>query len=196
MPLAVIAGSFFVPTLKTCSTMQSPLEVAADGLVWVVPWYLAALVLAVATTVAMFRRRVPSRADWVFGVVSVAVCGLVALVGFLGAAYELPSSPDDVGLWFAVSVTLVPLAVGTRSLIRARAHHGWSAWTRLLLGYTSFVLPLSGLFVLHVYEDGHAGDLGPGAYAVVIGTLVLGAILLLGREASERSASSPAASND
>lgn len=187
MPLAVIAGSFFVPTLKTCSTIQTPLEVTVDGLAWVVPWYLAALVLAIATAAAVFRRRVPSRAGWVFGVVSVIACGLVALAGFVGAAYELPSSPDDFALWFAVSVTVVPLGLGTRSLLRARAHCGWSAWTRLLLGYTSFVLPLTGLFALHVYDDGHARDLGPGAYAVIVATLALSGILLLGREAPGRS---------
>lgn len=179
MPLAVIAASFFLPTLKTCNTIESPMEVAADGMVWVVPWYLAALILAVVTGIAVLRGRAPGRASWISGFVSVVASGLVAFAGFAMFTAQIPDKGEDGLVWFAIALLIVSLVVGIHSLVRARTQDGWPAWTRMLLAYWAFVLPLVGLFVLEVFDGSTASidGLGIGAHLVVLSVVTLGMVL-------------------
>lgn len=179
MPLAVIAASFFLPTLKTCNTIESPMEVAADGMVWVVPWYLPALILAVVTGIAVLRVKPPAKPGRVASLLGVVACGLVALAGFVMVAAQIPDKADELGLWFSSALLLVSLGLGVRSLRRMRVLTGWSQWTRLLLAYWAFVLPLVGLFVLEVFDGSTASidGLGIGAHLVVLSVVTLGMVL-------------------
>ncbi len=180
MPLAVIAASFFLPTLKTCNRIESPVEVAADGLVWVVPWYLAALVLAIVTGVAVAKVRAPEKPGRIAGLVGVIACGLVAVAGFVTIGVQIPEEPDEPAIWFSFALLTVSLGVGCRSLWRMRTRRGWTGWTRLLLAYWAFTLPLVGLFGLEVFEGSAASidGLGIGAYLVTLSVATLGVLLL------------------
>lgn len=185
MPLLVIAASFFLPTVRTCTVIESPLEVAADGLVWVVPWYLGALLLASISAVAAVKLRPPSRAGWVIGTTAVIACALVDVAGLLvGLATFLESHDDRLLLGLALVVLVASLVLGVSSLRGARARAGWPAWTRLLLGYWAFVLPLLVLIGLEALDGSRPGphDLGPGAYTVAAATALLG--LVVGRAAA------------
>ena len=189
MPLAVIAASFFLPTLRTCNTIQSPMEVASDGLVWVVPWYLAALALAIVTAVAVAKVRPPEKPGRVAGLVAVVACGLVAAAGFVTIGVQIPDKPDELPIWFSFGLLVVSLGVGVRSLWRLRTTSGWAGWTRTLLGYWAFTLPLVGLFALEVFDGSAASidGLGIGAHLVTLSVVTLGVLLLRVQGVADRS---------
>ncbi|MEM6996134.1 MAG: hypothetical protein AAF721_36845 [Myxococcota bacterium] len=178
-PFVLIAAAFFLPTLRVCNSVQSPLEFTLDGLVWLVPPYLAAAVFAVVTVEALCRARTPSRAGWIAAGVAVGMCGLVALAGAVGIIADFGGTPKrQLESALVLAGLIAVIVAGGASARFARRHTGWPAWVRLIAAYWFLALPIVAILGLSL-EDATPGrpTLGPGAYAFTLGLAWVGAAL-------------------
>lgn len=177
-PLLLIACAFFLPTIRVCNTVESPASLTAEGLVWIVPWYLCALVLAAVTVVALVKLRAPSRAGWIAGGLAVGSCGCVAVAGLVAVAPEFVTNDDGAAAMLLLLALPVCVALGGVLAQRARRHRGWPAWTRLLLVYWLMLLPLVVLLAHAALEKSDRTEtFGIGAYVVLAGIAALGVVL-------------------
>lgn len=177
-PLVLVVCAFFLPTLRVCNAVESPADFTADGLVWIVPWYLSAFIVAAVTVVALIKLRPPARPGWIAAGISVGSCACVALAGLVAAAATLADGDDTIIAATVLAGLVVCLGASVQIVRRARAHHGWRAWTRLLLLQWVLLLPLVALLVLFAADGGGSGPkLGIGAYVVFAGVTALGVVL-------------------
>ncbi len=177
-PLVLVVCAFFLPTLRVCNVVETPADFVADGLVWIVPWYLSAFVVAAVTVVALIKLRAPARPGWIVAGIGVGCCACVALAGVVAAAAALPDGRDTLVAMLVLAGLLICLGASVQIVRRARAHHGWKAWTRLLLLQWVLLLPLVALLILFALDGGDSKPtLGIGAYVVFAAVAALGVVL-------------------
>src|SRR5207247_1892458 len=79
-PLTLIALSFFLPFLRVCDHMETPLHYVRSGTalggMWVAPRFVVAGLLAVLIGLALWRGRTPGRAAARLAALGVALVGV------------------------------------------------------------------------------------------------------------------------
>ncbi len=173
-PLGLLAATFFLPFLRSCDTMKSPLEYCdkAAAAVWIVPPFAAAALLAVVTGAALLRRRAPARGSFAAAWAALGGC-LVTAVMYAWALSE----PGRPWLTWDRLVTLVwsvaPVAVAVPILVFARRCDGWQRWTRTLAAFGALAAG-HAVWVVGECVSGHpARNVGVGGWLYLAADLAI-----------------------
>ena len=133
-PLTAIVAAFFLPTIRSCGVMRTPVTYIVEqprSVPWLVSPYVAALVLALATSALFARNRTPSRTSYRF---AWAAFGLT----FLSTTMALMTwlSDDRVNIRIVAGV-ITMVCVGLVAVQRAIRFEGWSRWIRMLFAFAA-----------------------------------------------------------
>lgn len=191
-PLGLVAVSFFLPAVETCGQVSTPVHEIAKGAWWGLPPFVMAVVLLVATTVAIgrARRRPRHRRLWLgpyrqhpavleprpapgrslaFAVSAAATAGV--LLTALSAVIGKPNNSD-----FVLSCAALYLGLLWSGVSRLDA---WRRWAFVLLSWAvQAALPV-GL----VMASGALNPRTPGAtvYVLAVATVIGATVWALGQ---------------
>jgi hypothetical protein len=183
VPLLVMVAGAFLPTARSCSRMEVPVETfgAEPGMFAMFgPPYVVAALFAVITIVAMVRGFAPRRRGRMVAAIATGLCGLVSFGIIAAGVSRLPVNGGGLALLTLLGggVTVVgwiAFAAGIRS-------EGWRSWARLLAAFASFALasPLGVILVGSIFDDVRTRhsepSAGPGAAAFLIAVVALGTV--------------------
>jgi hypothetical protein len=181
VPLAVMALAFVLPTVQAChdDPTQSALDVALeDGArkaPWVAPPYLAALVLAVVTIVALRRRRSPGKA-WAYLSAGLLATGVATS---LTVPWQMAVEATEAQASVVLPILAMVGAAGLCAvwIVRALRKGGWARWSGLLGAHALLAAPLGILLGMLAGGD----ELRVGAYVYVGALSALVTIRVAGR---------------
>jgi hypothetical protein len=181
--LLAMGVAFFLPFVRGCQTMVSPIGFSMESahrpllLLWVVPRFAVAALLAVLTWILVARKRAPDRASE-----RIAWAGLTASVGALGADWWMTYKDA-----FTHPVAVVPLAalcavtlLSGWLLVAARRHTSWARWERLIAAHAALSMPLCGFVV----AAGAWSAVGIGGYAYTTSIAILTLLFVLSKRQS------------
>jgi hypothetical protein len=172
-PLLLIVLAFFLPTVKVCTAVESPMALVGDGLVWVATPYATAAVLIVVTALALRRASPPGRVGVYVASVAIGGCGLVG-VGLL--VIVLLDADADLASTIWCGGTTLALGLGGAFAARARQVGHWSRWLLLIATYTCWAAPIGLLLVLIMLEPNADRMAVPGAHAYLLALAALALI--------------------
>jgi peptidoglycan/LPS O-acetylase OafA/YrhL len=177
VPRIAIALAFFLPAMRVCDAVQSPLEACTDGwaVAWIAPPFAMALLLGLFTWVAHARRRPPPPllvAPVALGLLLYAVAiPLVALAGDSD-----PQLDVVVVAWGAAMLACV---------VRGLRRRGWARWAWLGHAHVVMGAALAALFAGVAIGEPDSAHVGAYAYLLAYAGL-LGVLLWSLRAASIR----------
>ncbi len=167
----VMAAAFFLPSVRSCSRIETPLEYASGSwpmAIGVVPPYVLAAFFAFGTAFAWMRRQAPNRTLLASSRIALAVTlgSMLALI----AAGSLHASVLGGCLLGAGLTLLFVIWLGTKPL-----GDGWIAWRTRLLSFSLLSTPHVLMMGIAVFADVHErttqSQSGIGARAFVISWL-------------------------
>jgi hypothetical protein len=167
--LLAIGAAFFLPFVKGCGQMVSPIGFVAEGLhkpgavLWVAPRFWVAALLAGLTLLALWRRREPGRAAE-----RLAFAGLAASVGALGMDWWPSLAEGRAAVIWTVALSLATGVAGWL-LVSAVRRRGWARWERLIAAHAVLSSPLCGI----VFEARSWRSVGAGGYCYVASIAIL-----------------------
>jgi len=176
-----IAGAFFLPFVKGCETMISPLQFSFESLhkplalLWVLPRFGVAALLAVLTIIFVVKKRAPDRVSE-----KLAAVGLAASAAALATDWWLLVKDGHIPLlWLAAMI--VATVAGAYLLVSAWRSRSWARWERLIAAHAGLSSPLCGLVV----TAGSWQSVGAGGYVYVTSIVILLALFALAQLVSE-----------
>ena len=154
--LALIAVSFFLPSVQSCSSPVSVADLVGSfeegvdwwsvilGYVWLISPFLIATVLLSLTAAALFRRAHPGRRSSLVVAGGLLLCFLSVIyypLFLIAGFFEADHSPFTVSdAVFLVGVFLsVPAAI--LLFFRGVRQHEWRRWGHFLGAYTLLIAP-------------------------------------------------------
>lgn len=185
VPLGLIVISFFLPAVRECDTIKSPLEFAikdAPMAAWIAPAYFAALLLGLAGLAGLARGRAPRPA---LGWAALVLAGLPVLGTLVWMASATVShGATGGGLWLGAIGLAASLAIASTIAARARRTEGWARQRLFVTAY----LPLTAIQLFffvggwwaQIHSPEHRTEIGPGAYLFVAGVLSLAVAAIAG----------------
>ena len=180
--LTLCAVSFFLPFVRVCGRMETPLHFVATGTplaaAWIAPRFLVAGLLAVLAALALGRRRVPGARSTAVAFVGLATLALSMVLEWrlLGEALAHGEVPWPWLGWLSLASALA--VVGTASALR---HRGWDRFIRVIGVYVALASPTCVL-VLDALDSGARLDVSAvalGGYGFTIALLVLLALVVI-----------------
>jgi peptidoglycan/LPS O-acetylase OafA/YrhL len=178
--LLAISAAFFLPFVKGCNAMVSPLQFSLEGLdnplvqAWLLPRFAVAALLAVLTLISIAKKREPGRA-----------CERLAWAALATSAAAL--AVDWYLLFKGDHALTVPLAVlsaitlgSVLLLLGAARHRSWARWVRLIAAHAALSSPLCGFVV----TAGSWRSVGAGGYAYTTSIAILLFLYVLSRRRS------------
>jgi hypothetical protein len=176
--LLSIGAAFFLPFVKGCEKMISPLQFSLDdlhkplALIWVLPRFGVAALLAALTLVFLARKRAPDRAGE-----RLAAAGLVTSCAAFAVDWWLMFSDSirpPLSVWLAMSAATI---VAGWLLLGAWRSRSWARWERLVAAHAALSSPLCGI----VITAGSWQSVGAGGYAYVTSIVILLVLFVLSK---------------
>ena len=174
--LFAIGAAFFLPFVKGCDSMVSPIGMVAEGhggsllIAWIVPRFAVAALLAVLTLVALWRGREPGR-----GAAILAGVGVLSLVpASILDGYDLVRKASRLDL-FGVGFAAIVFGLGALGLwwaVGACRRDGWARWERFIAAYAALAAPFVWFVVEAFAKSWREVGLGGYAYATSITILL------------------------
>jgi hypothetical protein len=174
-----MALAFVLPAVESCrDEVDSALDASlreSSMAAWVAPPYLAALVLAAVTLIALSRKRSPTKA-WAWLSAALIATGIAtSLTVPWRIAIEASEARADVVLPVLAMVGAATICV--RLVVSALRKGGWSRWYGLLAAHAVLAAPLAVFLGTLAMGD----ELRVGAYVYVGALSALVALQVAGR---------------
>jgi peptidoglycan/LPS O-acetylase OafA/YrhL len=175
-----IAAAFFLPFVKGCETMISPLQFSLDSLhkplalAWVLPRFGVAALLAGWTLYFVVRKREPDR-------VRLAALALVASAAALATDWWLLLKEEGhIPFWWFAAMSVATLG-SAWLIVSAWRSRSWARWERIIAAHAVLSSPLCGV----VITAGSWKAVGAGGYVYVTSIVILLALFALSQLVSE-----------
>jgi hypothetical protein len=183
--LFAIAAAFFLPFVKGCDAMISPLQFSLESvhkpiaLAWVLPRFFVAALLAGWTLVLAWKRCAPHpRAErW-------AVVGLALSAAAFGVDWWVIFAEAHHGPWLGILAMSAATLASAGLLVGAWRRRGWARWERLIAAHATLSSPLCGVVV----TAGSWKSVGAGGYAYVTSIFILLVLFLASRRGKDPTA--------